>query len=217
MKVSKWVLAVGTAGFLMVGCVVPAHAQMAPKNRNVVGGPMLRHPLLGRLAVVLGRLNLSPDQKAQIKGFLVDAQTKAKAVRTNTSLTPEQKRTQVQEIMKSLRESITGILTPEQRAKARRLLAAAPGPRPMLTRWMVVLSRLNLSPAQKTQVRGFVADAQAKAKIVRESNLAPAEKRTKMQEIEKALRQSILGILTPQQRQRLERILSSAPGRQGAQ
>ena len=210
MTVSKWVLAVGTAGFLTVGCMVPAHAQMAPKRPNAAGGPMMRHPLLGRMAWVLSKLDLTSDQKERVKGFLEGAQVQAKGIRENTTLTPVQKRTQMQSIIKALRGSITDILTLEQKEKARRLLASAPGPRPMLVRWMTALSQLDLAPAQKAQIKDFFTDAQAKAKIIRESNMGPADKRVKMQGIEKGLRENILGALTPTQKQKLQQMLKQA-------
>ncbi|HEY3411495.1 MAG TPA: Spy/CpxP family protein refolding chaperone [Armatimonadota bacterium] len=213
MAISKWMLAAGAAGFLAVGCAVPAHSQGTPQRPIVGGGPILRNPLLGRLAFVLSQLNLTEAQKGQVKGFLSDAQAKAKTVRDNTSLTPVQRRTEMQAIVKALRESIMGILTPEQKARARRLMAAGGmvGPGRMLARIRALLGQLGLAPAQRSQIRGFIMDAEAKVKIVRESNMGPADKRVKLQAIEKALRESILGVLTPAQRDKLKDLLAKTP------
>jgi len=206
MRVSKIVVAAGAAGILAFSAMAPAGAQATPPRPNPARAQLLRHPLLGHLAVILGRLNLTPAQKEQVKGFLQSAQTKVKAIRRDTSLTPAQRRTQVQPVVKDLRQSILSILTPEQKTKLKRLNAAAPGSQIVPARWLAVVRKLDLAPAQKQQVKGFLADARAKAKIVRESSLSPAEKRAKLQEIAKTARTNALGILTPEQKAKLRKM-----------
>lgn len=209
MRVSKIVVAVGAAGVLALTGIGAVRAQAPAPNSNAPRAQVLRHPLLGRLGFVLAQLNLTPDQRGQIKGFLETAQGKAKAIRQNTSLTPVQKRAEMQPVVKELRESIMSILTPEQKARVRMLSAMGPGPRVILTRVRAALVRLNLSPAQKQQIKGIFEDAMAKAKVVRESNLTPAQKQPQIQAIEKAARESIVAVLTPEQKAKLRKLLAN--------
>lgn len=207
MRISKTVIAAGAAGILALTGLTPAIAQKAAPRPNAMRAQLLRHPLLGRLGLVLSRLDLTPAQNDQIKGFLQTAQTEAKVIRLNPGLTPAQKRAAMQPVIKQLRESIMSILTPEQKSRVRRFSAAGPGPRPMLARWRAALQQLDLSPAQKQQIKGILQDGMAKAKVVRESNQTPAQKRPQLQDIEKATRDRVLALLTPQQKAKLRRLM----------
>jgi Spy/CpxP family protein refolding chaperone len=60
-------------------------------------------------------LNLSDDQKAQIKKIHEDAKAKADAAMSDPSLSDAQKQTKVKEIHRAARKQAHGVLTPEQR------------------------------------------------------------------------------------------------------
>ncbi len=61
------------------------------------------------------KLNLSAEQKNQIKKIRDDAKSQAQAVRDDTSLTPEQRREKMRQIHRDANKQIGGVLTPEQR------------------------------------------------------------------------------------------------------
>jgi hypothetical protein len=61
------------------------------------------------------KLNLSADQKNQIKQIRAAAKSQAQAVRNDTSLTPEQRREKFRQIHRDANTKIHGVLTPEQR------------------------------------------------------------------------------------------------------
>ena len=63
----------------------------------------------------LAKLNLSDDQKAQVKKIHEDMKTKMDAVRSDSSLSPDQQRAKAQEIRKSSHEQVKQLLTPDQR------------------------------------------------------------------------------------------------------
>lgn len=81
-------------------------AQKGAKRQGVGIGPKM-----------IGQLDLTEKQKADLKAIQDKARTQAQAIRTNNSLTEEQKREKVGEIMKATRAKIEGVLTPEQEAK----------------------------------------------------------------------------------------------------
>jgi len=64
-------------------------------------------------------LNLTEDQKAQIKKIHEDAKAKADAVKANTSLSDADKQAKVKEIHRAAKKEVGGVLTPEQREQLR--------------------------------------------------------------------------------------------------
>lgn len=78
------------------------------------------HPPFGgreRLQEIVDKLDLTADQKAQIKPIIEAAHKQAETVRADTSLTPEQKHAKMREAFQAVRGQIEGILTPEQKQK----------------------------------------------------------------------------------------------------
>lgn len=66
----------------------------------------------GRIAT---QLNLSDAQKSQLQPILRAAKTQREALQGNTTLTREQKRTQMRDLRNSTQSQIAAILTPAQR------------------------------------------------------------------------------------------------------
>jgi Spy/CpxP family protein refolding chaperone len=64
-------------------------------------------------------LNLTEDQKAQIKKIHEDAKAKADTVKANTSLSDADKQAKVKEIHHAAKKQVRGVLTPEQREQLR--------------------------------------------------------------------------------------------------
>lgn len=62
-------------------------------------------------------LGLTADQQAQVKAIREDAWTQIKAVKADTSLTPEQRAAQIKDIRTATHEKVMAVLTPEQRTK----------------------------------------------------------------------------------------------------
>jgi Spy/CpxP family protein refolding chaperone len=63
----------------------------------------------------LAKLNLSDDQKVQVKKIHEDMKTKIDAVKGDSTLSADQQRARVQEVRKASHEQVAQILTPEQR------------------------------------------------------------------------------------------------------
>lgn len=79
----------------------------------------------GRVAIlekVAKALGLTDEQKADIKSIVEQRRAKVMAVRENKSLSPEQKREQVKEILQSSFQQIKGILTPDQQQKLEQII-----------------------------------------------------------------------------------------------
>jgi periplasmic protein CpxP/Spy len=121
MKKHKWIEGVlGVAGLLALATFAPgAFAQQAgsqdqgnPPAATKPGPGMHKHR-----KDPFADLNLTDDQKAQIKKIREDAKSKADAVKEDSSLADADKRTKLREIHRSAMMESRKVLTTEQRAQ----------------------------------------------------------------------------------------------------
>jgi Spy/CpxP family protein refolding chaperone len=70
---------------------------------------------------VMKELNLTQDQKESVKAIIRDTRTQIKAIKENSSLTPEAKRAKLVDIRNDSFEKIRSLLTPEQLRKMEEL------------------------------------------------------------------------------------------------
>jgi Spy/CpxP family protein refolding chaperone len=77
----------------------------------------MKDPVEGRLEAMTKNLNLTKQQQDSIKPILQDQMKQIQALRTDKSITPEQRRTKMQEIGKETNAKIEAQLTPEQKEK----------------------------------------------------------------------------------------------------
>jgi Spy/CpxP family protein refolding chaperone len=107
---------------LGVGALSALPAAAAETNTDV---PKERHPRLRALvkqraamrAEVARRLDLTDEQKAQLKSGRAKTAETLKTLRHDPNLTREQKREQARDALEAARAELRGVLTPEQQAK----------------------------------------------------------------------------------------------------
>jgi Spy/CpxP family protein refolding chaperone len=63
------------------------------------------------------KLNLTPDQKADLKSIRDNERQQAQAIKNDSSLTSDQKKAKFKELRKSSHEQMMAKLTPDQQAK----------------------------------------------------------------------------------------------------
>jgi periplasmic protein CpxP/Spy len=73
------------------------------------------------LQMLSEKLNLTDDQKAKLRPILQDQMQQMKAVREDSSLSQEEKRSKMKSIHESLHDQINAVLTPEQQAKFKQM------------------------------------------------------------------------------------------------
>jgi periplasmic protein CpxP/Spy len=89
----------------------PAPAQAAPKMAP-------RQPSVDeRIDRMSKELNLTPEQKDKIRPLFEEQDKQMRELRSNTSLTPEQKRDKARTMMMETHDKVAAILTPEQKEK----------------------------------------------------------------------------------------------------
>ena len=62
-------------------------------------------------------LSLTDDQTAQVKTIFADSQTKMEALRSNSSLSQDDRRSQMMSIRKDESDKVNALLTPDQKTK----------------------------------------------------------------------------------------------------
>jgi periplasmic protein CpxP/Spy len=99
------------AGALLLTCGTPALTRAQDSTQDPAptqaapGGQKQRGP----------ELNLTDDQKAQMKKIHEDAKTQVEAINNDASLSAEQKQTKIQAIHRDTRKQTEALLTPEQK------------------------------------------------------------------------------------------------------
>lgn len=71
---------------------------------------------------MINELNLSADQKAQIKSLHEQNKQQRDAIKNDTSLTTDQKKEKMKELRQSESDKMNSILTPEQQAKRKSMI-----------------------------------------------------------------------------------------------
>jgi periplasmic protein CpxP/Spy len=97
----------------------PAASQAASSMSQAAQGvdPEARAKVQAKLQELSSELNLTDDQKSQLKPILQDEVQQLKAVHDDASLSPDQKKAKATEIRQSHKSQMSSILTPEQQKK----------------------------------------------------------------------------------------------------
>lgn len=93
----------------------------SPPSQPAAGAPaqqpVQRPAAQGEEGAPLSKLGLSEDQKRQIHRIRKNSQQQVQAVKSDSSLTPEQQAQQTRQIRRKASQQVEGVLTPEQRAQ----------------------------------------------------------------------------------------------------
>jgi Spy/CpxP family protein refolding chaperone len=108
--------ALGLSAVTVLGTV--SLAQTAKQGQRVERRGEQRGQQRGdRMQRMAKELNLTAAQKARLQPILENSRQQMKALRSNTSLSPEQKRTRMRAIHEATQTKIRSILTTDQRRK----------------------------------------------------------------------------------------------------
>lgn len=106
-------------------CATPVFAQTVPPNPPTApdaplpppppdgGGPRRGGPER-RLEMLQQHLNLTPDQTTQIRAIFASERTRMEALRSDSALAPEDRRTQMMAIHQDSDAKVRGVLTSDQ-------------------------------------------------------------------------------------------------------
>lgn len=193
-KTSKILIATAAALAVFASVVVAA---------NVAA----RGPAMGVTLQRFSRvLTLTQDQTAEVKDILTKLHQDVRAVR-ESNRTPAQKRTDVLGLREAAKNKIESVLTISQKetADSRNLVNRLLMPRKPGMMMRSALAQLNLTPDQKTQIKGIMKDAAARGKAIRQdTTLSKQDKMAKLQENRREAMKDVSSVLTPDQRTKLQ-------------
>ena len=111
-------LALGAGIFLLATGAAKAQAPEQSQSQPQAA-PQTQAPADEQKPTEHAKLNLTDEQKAQIKKIHEDAKSQVEAVRSDSTLSPEQKAAKIKEIRSGAHKQMSGLLTPEQRKAMR--------------------------------------------------------------------------------------------------
>lgn len=104
----------------------PANPTAQPSRDNrALGRPGMMHRRQAIARRIAHHLGLNPTQIAQIKTIRSGARASVSDIRANPSLTPEQKKAQIRDLLASTRTQMRAVLTPDQLTKLEELKCQA--------------------------------------------------------------------------------------------
>ncbi len=109
-----------SAGLLFAGQSYPA-TQTSPPPQSAMGAHQDASSPEAHLQMLSEMLNLTPAQKVKLKPILEDQAEQMKAVRDDTSLSPEQQKAKMKAVHESFHDQINAVLSPEQQAKLKQM------------------------------------------------------------------------------------------------
>ena len=140
-------------------------------------------------------VTLTPEQAKHFKAICDAAQPAKQAISNNTTLSAEQKRSQIAAVYAKIKQQLIAILTPAQIAQMTQTPAATPTPPAP-----VKVFGVTLTPEQAKQFKAINDAAQPEKKAIMDSTtLSADEKRTQMTAIYAKIKQQLIAILTPAQ------------------
>jgi len=152
---------------------------------------------------LLKQLDLTYDQKTQIGKILAGAKTQTDSIKADTTLTADQRNTKLQQVRKDTLTSIIQILTPDQQAKLKQLVAERTKEGPGR-----FFSRLDLTDAQKDQINTIVTGVRSKTDAINaDTTIVPDQKKAKLQELRRDTIKSVMDVLTPDQQAKLKSLV----------
>jgi Spy/CpxP family protein refolding chaperone len=102
---------------LFVALIVPRIVAQAQTDQASTLDPATQAKVQQHLQHISSELNLTDDQKTQLKPILQNEVQQLKAVDNDTSLNPDQKKAKARDIHQSAKSQMATILTPDQQKK----------------------------------------------------------------------------------------------------
>lgn len=198
----KTTLAVLAAVFIFFGSYAnSAYSQTGAVTQNPqVEGARDRDPL-----------NLTADQRAQLKSIHQSTREQLLALRNDQTLAPEQRQAKARSIQQGAHQQMLGILTPQQQEimKNNRREGHGRGPGRGFGRGEGSgdgdRAALGLTADQRSQLKSIHESTRDQVTTIRnDATLTQEQKMEKIRSIHQGVRQQVSGILTPEQREKMK-------------
>lgn len=184
----------------------------------------------------MAQLNLSADQKAKMKTIRESEKKELDAIRSNQSLTEEQRRTQGRQVHEKYRGQMNAVLTPDQQQKMAQFRQEwkderggpggdrdtvrghkGPGKGERGDRMAKMQQELNLTADQQQRMKSIRDQYRPQLEAIRNDNsLTPEQKKAKAKGIMKAQMDQMKTVLTPEQQQKMKSLHKGKGRKDGA-
>ena len=182
MKNTVLLLGMSLAGTaLLAQQTTPEAAPPATSQAAVAPGP----------AGTTGALQLTVEQKEQLRGLRLSARDQAAIIRNDQSLTNDQKMAKLKALRASTREQMKAVLTPAQQTTLADRRTA---------RQAKIAAKLGLTPDQQSKLKElFVSNRQQRQAVLTNTSLTNDQKMAQLSEIRTNHKAQLATILTPEQ------------------
>ncbi len=164
----------------------------------------------------LSKLNLTDDQKAQVKTINESFRQQMKDLRSQGNITVDEQKQKREALMKDHREKIAAVLTPEQKEQMKALRKDHKGGKDGAHARSVreLTKDLNLTPDQSAQMSSLNSAFKNDLQSVRQNtSLTQDEKREQMKSMMKKHRLDVEALLTDDQKAELKNHQKNRPDR----
>lgn len=127
MKGMHTTLAALLLGTVMTGAAFAQAANTSSSNTQNAPQSATGEKVKGEHHEAMKALNLTDDQKKQIKQFHQDAKAQAQAIKKDQTLSADQRKAKLQELHQSTQDKVASVLTPEQKQKWEQMRAEHKG------------------------------------------------------------------------------------------
>jgi Spy/CpxP family protein refolding chaperone len=178
MKSTVLLLGMSLAGTaLLAQQTTPEAASQAPVAQSATG--------------TTGALQLTVEQKKQMRELRLSARDQAAIVRNDQSLTGDQKMAKLKALHASTREQMKAVLTPAQQTAFAERRAAHQAK---------VAAKLGLTPEQQSKLKDlFASNRQQRQAVLTNASLSNEQKQAQLTEIRATNKAQLATILTPEQ------------------
>jgi protein CpxP len=153
------------------------------------------------------RINLTAEQKAQFKTIHQSIREQLMALRSDQTLSPEQRKAKARSIREGAHQQILGMLTPQQQelVKNNRRERGERGMGRGFAHDGGDRAALGLTADQRSQLKSIHQSTREQVNGIRnDSTLTSEQKAEKIRSLHQGVRQQVSGILTPEQREKLK-------------
>jgi len=160
-------------------------------------------------------LNLTADQKTKLKALHESTRQQVEALRSDSTLSTQDKEAKLRAIHESSRQQLQAILTPEQQQLMKNERHESEGRRGF-GHGRDPFAELGLTTEQRSQIETIHKSSQDQLNALRnDATLSQEQKDAKAKSIMQNTHQQVLGLLTPEQQQKLKARHDDGPGRFG--
>jgi len=138
-----------------------------------------------------GKVNLSPEQKKQLRELRMSAHDQAAIIRHDSKLSAEEKMAKLQELRAATRDQMKTVLTPDQqKAWAERRAA----------RHAEMVAKLELTDEQQSKLKDlFKSTREQRKSVLTSTTMTNDEKLAQLKQIRETKKAQLAAILTPDQ------------------